>query len=336
MSDKHEFNSEISPDNSIVVPEHLQDKFPPASKVKVGISHNNQEQAEPEYLYRYRPFDKYSKDILTNNQLWFASPSSFNDPFDCKAMFDKTNITEDDWKGYFELLYQNTTTPLDINLQQFVERGLLSVHNDKEKAENWIQKISEIGESFSRLKILCLSERRNNILMWSHYADNHKGFCLALNKNIIEEWSDKIILLPIDYRDKFPSFRETYEKLNYMIAKGIQKGDENTYPFNAYFKSPHWKYEQEWRLLKIPYQGDEGEIKVDGLSIPFSPEMLTGIIFGCEMNEKNKDAIRYLVQLNPKMEHVKYHQAKKKDSEFGLEIRKTEWKPDEGWVLLPE
>lgn len=37
----------------------------------------------PEILYKYRCFDGRAISMLANNQIYFASPLDFNDPFDC-------------------------------------------------------------------------------------------------------------------------------------------------------------------------------------------------------------------------------------------------------------
>ncbi|HAT1883537.1 TPA: hypothetical protein ACRUL4_001985 [Legionella pneumophila] len=48
----------------------------------------------PEILYKYRSFVARSISMLANNQIYFASPLDFNDPFDCVAhehMFETLN-----------------------------------------------------------------------------------------------------------------------------------------------------------------------------------------------------------------------------------------------------
>ena len=35
------------------------------------------------------------------------------------------------------------------------------------------------------LGVLCLSACDNSILMWSHYADEHKGFCIGFNNSLV-------------------------------------------------------------------------------------------------------------------------------------------------------
>ncbi len=41
--------------------------------------------------------------------------------------------------------------------------------------------------NFNNEKILCLTESRDNFLMWSHYADCHRGFCVEFEDYTDEE-----------------------------------------------------------------------------------------------------------------------------------------------------
>jgi len=47
------------------------------------------------------------------------------------------------------------------------------------------KKFTEIKEKTARiLLVLSLSALKDNILMWIHYADSHKGFCIGFESNI--------------------------------------------------------------------------------------------------------------------------------------------------------
>ena len=43
-------------------------------------------ETKPEFLFKYRPHDRYSESWILNEELFFASPAVFNDPFDSKVM----------------------------------------------------------------------------------------------------------------------------------------------------------------------------------------------------------------------------------------------------------
>lgn len=58
-------------------------------------------------------------------------------------------------------------------------------------------------EIYSKHKIYCLSEVNDSLLMWSHYSDSHKGFCLEFS----------------DYTD---------DELISLKQKGIYPNDDNS------------------------------------------------------------------------------------------------------------
>jgi len=67
-------------------------------------------------LYKYRKFDcddkesvKRIKDIFQGNELYFSSPASFNDPFDCLVHLDFRRVNKDEfWLYYDKVLIKKT------------------------------------------------------------------------------------------------------------------------------------------------------------------------------------------------------------------------------------
>src|SRR6267378_1759373 len=53
----------------------------------------------PKMLYKHTSISDNFYKILINAELWFAAPTSFNDPFDCQIN-DRTNWTEDAMRDY--------------------------------------------------------------------------------------------------------------------------------------------------------------------------------------------------------------------------------------------
>jgi hypothetical protein len=43
--------------------------------------------SQPDCLFKYRPHDSYSESWIVKEEVFFASPASFNDPFDSKVMY---------------------------------------------------------------------------------------------------------------------------------------------------------------------------------------------------------------------------------------------------------
>jgi len=76
-------------------------------------------------------------------------------------------------------------------------------------------------------------------------------------------------------------------------------------------KSVDWEYEQEWRIFNFSIPDDDRYAF-------FSPEELTGVIFGARISDYNKEWIKSLVQLHPTKIDLK--QAVIDDVSFKLNI----------------
>ena len=117
-------------------------------------------------------------------------------------------------------------------------------------------------------KVICFSETLNSLLLWSHYADYHKGFCLAYDKNEliqaksysndgIEMPNVKIRIDPIQYVDKQIDLTEEVGLYaRYKLPKDPTfNGEEVTVGViklrqMLLQKAKDWAYEKEWRVTE--------------------------------------------------------------------------------------
>ncbi len=81
-------------------------------------------------------------------------------------------------------------------------------------------------------RVFCSSKEYDNPLLWAHYANSHKGFCVGYEKNSIAEVSDK--LFDIDYKNEMYSINEY---------------DERTFDKLLSTKSVDWVIEKECRAI---------------------------------------------------------------------------------------
>lgn len=102
------------------------------------------------------------------------------------------------------------------------------------------ENLIDVGPSFRRLspkdlnlRISCFSEINNNVLMWSHYADSHKGMVLEFDTKLSP--FDKAI--PIKYKSHLS--QDEYPNLF---------NDDYYFPWYE-FKGLPWQYEKEWRII---------------------------------------------------------------------------------------
>jgi predicted transcriptional regulator len=189
-------------------------------------------------VFKYRPNLINKKDGLTrdtksllNNQLYAPNISELNDPFECSIDFPSEK--KHDWITYVKQKIHNV--------------GIYSLAKQKE------------GESFP-----------SNELLWAHYANSHKGFCIeydmdTLTKNIKD--FDIRNTINVNYENERPVLFEADDLL-----------DQQSKIFGT--KSNAWSYENEIRII----------FETSGLK-QYSNLSIKSIYFGLNMGYKERKDI---------------------------------------------
>ena len=207
----------------------------------------------PRYLYKYRSIDN-ACDFLCNHSIYFSNYKEFNDPFEsaCKKKFDFT------YEQYVETFQRWGKDYYDAALKaDEIRRGQVDSKALLKQATDII---------LNTFSYYCMTESPDNILMWSHYADSHKGVCFKFD--LLQDLDMFLITVPVDYNSEYLEF----DTLEGNPAPIIQR------------KSSEWRYEKEHRTIKVNEHG-LAEIK---------KEALVEIIFGCRTSKSDKARIRNL------------------------------------------
>lgn len=174
----------------------------------------------------------------------------------------------------------------DITLMTRIAQkvGHPPVEDVGEIGETLKKAINNVAESFDKeFGIICLSSDYKNCLMWSHYAESHRGFCIEYDFSKGIE-NDQLIF-PVIYSNKRPS-------IPWKLVKESERGEKNNimegqklYSFMKMLvtKSEEWKYEKEWRII-IPTSTDSRSIDV---RIP----KISCIYLGALCSEQNKKKV---------------------------------------------
>jgi hypothetical protein len=249
-------------------------------------------------LYKYREFPKdkqhldyekeYSRieEIFLQNKIFFSSPLKFNDPFDCKSFVNTGKVKDDSIKWLTDEYEKQNPNLSKARIKSDVDFMTESEMSLPEFEKTFDKFLASYG-------VLCLSEINDDILMWSHYGNSHTGFCIEFSNEEID--SIFCEALQVNYEKKFPMFniynsspQEKFKKL--LLTKAI-----------------NWKYEKERRII-YPENGDK----------EFPPEIVTGVIFGCQMETTERDELIKILgkrDLKPRL-----YEAKKKEDQFGINI----------------
>lgn len=240
----------------------------------------------PEVLYKYRPWDDNGKKMLRDGEIFFASPRHFNDPFDCKIPARLADISIKQLKESLKISTEQrnpTATPREI--KAIVQQKVRQFNKTKENGEIMDrfeqQMLRNLEKTFG---LFSLSRTSSNILMWSHYARSHKGFCIGFHTGqLLGEIEERYALsevatnlFEVQYQDEYPSMRllpgqERIELLNRMLT----------------VKSDEWSYEKEYRIVL------NGETDA-AIKIPKS--IVAEVILGVNIETDARNEIKVIVE----------------------------------------
>lgn len=249
-------------------------------------------------VYKYLPFSDGSKRILTDGTMKFTHHSEFNDPFDCITAYDIEKSM-----AYMRSrpdLFKKAGIHLKLSPAQRVSK--------RKQMENGVRRSLENGEFHDgvvgNVGICCLTKKPDNILMWSHYAENHKGFVVEFD---VEHHDENIHMGNVE--EKLFGWDVEYNQSMPIITAGER--DFNAVKNVFLTKSPDWAYEEEYRVLSMR--------KGSGI-YDFDKKLISKVIAGVKMPEKDFDELKTIVnQLNDKTgERVELLRAKMSKTEYRI------------------
>ncbi len=234
------------------------------------------------YLHRYLAVNDKLKTSLLQNYLWFSDPMDFNDPYDCNLEVCCDGTFEEVLNYLYDVNLASNST---MTHEQLLNRAAFLAANPDE-----MDRLSKAQDrdTISKLGVCCLSERRDSLLMWSHYADKYKGICLTFDVTLDSSLFGKQ-LCAVEYPAKYPKHRFPADV-----------GFFSMYRLLVATKSSEWSYEYEIRLIRDnhrpPYRG----------KVPFNKSALVSVTFGHKCSALNKQEIIELLHKAGGYEHVKF------------------------------
>lgn len=224
----------------------------------------------------------------------------------------------------------NITITQEDDQGRLRNRSLSSVYNDIQ-AKRMAELLSALDTSIG---VLCLSERPDDILLWSHYADNHSGLCLEFDVASHPQTFPR--LNPVVYQSRYPwiapqlpdllapfhdckagrmkdRLLDVVHVMAHRLGEAKRPDDEEeqaALSLAHWFlvKARQWKYEREWRSLK---QGAGAQ--------SFSADALTRVIVGCVDTERTLEVVQKTLASCP-LAHTPVFKTVRKKRSFGLEI----------------
>lgn len=301
-------------------------------------------------IYKYSNVDDFIRNVDANTVV-LSRPSLFNDPFDSNISIDEKEINEtiklvDEFDIFLKISQIKNLPDVFLNvLNNFKAEVIDSEFFKSSTAMSTIcEKIQEAcgdllkqeNDNFrnktidmlidlkNRILVSCFSLKNDSLLMWSHYADSHKGVC-------IEYDSIDDLFYKVNYQENIEHFK-LYDLSARIMAKLLQFNNiqfEDDWLIQNYgepfiTKSLEWKYEDEVRCLfyepliqnKYPNIKDKEGKNIDGKYLYNVPTRITKVILGCKIKQEDKNRII----AKCKLLGIPIEEMKTSDNQYKLEI----------------
>lgn len=206
-------------------------------------------------VYKFKSgLNQYDFESLEKNYYWASNVNELNDVFEStidSAQIDRT----------FEFMAKMIDKDVNSENLELVKTNTHSVLTNTDL-----------------FAIFSTSADFKNELLWAHYANSHKGFCIEYDLNRLQnvDGGKNVIIQPIKYKSKPPKFN---------ILDLISNKDNQIASKVAFYKSKAWEYEKELRILTMKH----GKVQH-----PF--DAITGIYFGinssAELKKRAKEALK--------------------------------------------
>lgn len=253
--------------------------------------------------------------VLNDFTFRWNSPQNFNDPFDHQAGFD----SDIDKVKFIDSFVESALRVLNGSGRAIGEKRAIDeyfrfikgrMENFSEDALRKELKImgSGIAEDIPihisdklnpaviaqlcQTYVFCLAEERDNILMWSHYADNHKG-----------------VVFKLRCIDNCDHYLESAEKVNYS-KKYAPFVDADIYACHLTGEKPIHLADYAWELAKLKHEDwtyeKEWRVRAPGMTVEVKPHKIIAerkdafeeIYLGCKIEPKIADDIIKVVKKN--------------------------------------
>ena len=198
----------------------------------------------PKRFYKFREINKNTIHLLVKKQVYFCNIFSLNDPLECPFLQINKQLKDEVFIDH-------------------LEPKIFSLVAKEQDDKNTISSVV------------------NNNLMFSHYADSHKGICIEYNLSFEKNFEQrKMFLTKAHYQDK----------LNYLNLRTLFS-----------IKDKKWSYENEYRFVAF---GEQSLYDLEG--------KITKILFGLKTNQEDITLIKKILS----NQNIEFYQTKQKENSY--------------------
>lgn len=236
-------------------------------------------------VYKYRTDSERTESILKNKEVWFANPTTLNDPLECSIQEIAKNSIEkcceqEKLEQIEGLIFAYIMTPERGTMyglsKNKIKKVISRIGEKKEIKEKYkiyadfvksrtgnypsnpAAKYNHISEILNNVGIFSLSETCENELMWGHYADGGKGIAIGFNIKDNSSLTDNSLFLKVKYTDTPLILKD---RMKAVLALTLGENGKPLFFQSPAFDDPFlkdvmstknttWEYEKEWRCIE--------------------------------------------------------------------------------------
>jgi hypothetical protein len=281
-------------------------------------------------MFKYTLFSEYSLVNLLNDQIYLNHYESFNDPFECRCeIFSGFPDKDSNSERIGEIIRAwGFDDANDVSALANYEDLILSLEDTE----------PSVPKTIESARICCFSKTEDNLLMWAHYANGLRGFCLEFDhETIITEDIDAdifevlyelkpttidtavsaVLIDQVDYNED--AIYETEIRLEYANLTDEQKENARSeiHMYKEYLDSVHsknreiyqkmlatksieWQYEKELRIILQTENLDKA-----GVFLKYPIQSLKSVIIGEKMPIMQRQTLYNIIRSKSKDISVK-------------------------------
>jgi hypothetical protein len=220
----------------------------------------------PKKLYKYRKFNASTLRLISQAEVYYANPEVFNDPLDCRPVI----LVDTDVPTLEKVCYRM------LVLARGKGKALASMRNHRYMSTEYgdfrkdaaaiycyTQNLREeikglLYDEMTTRGVLSLAARWDCPLMWSHYADEHRGVCIEYD--VADHKCDR--LSKVDYSTSGEIKVSDLFEWKVRGSTSAGRAIENAF---FYAKASQWRYEREWRDVVKKSGVDDAPLTISGV-----------------------------------------------------------------------
>lgn len=267
--------------------------------------------AIPSAVFKYVGPDRC--DILEALEIRFTQPSDANDPFECMLTLEGADeegivFLREKMNGiaYRQHVIKANSEgqeplPRDEFEKRFAPVRPALLEKLKSIPDNLRERHTQRGQKlWDDLGILSLTEEPNDLLMWAHYAAEHKG-----------------ALIEFDPKHEFFNRPSRTGRVDFgSLWKVIYSNNRPSHPIgqaippeDLLIKSEEWKRENEWRVFEYIENCRRKDPTSNCYLSAIPAECITGVVLGCRMDSgKESEWLKLLDRAD--LKHIRIRKAK--------------------------